>query len=471
MLRSRFINFICLGALILALLVVAGLYSAGSAGLIFPARNDDYLDLLFDDDRVHTIDIQIDNWDSFIAVAPTETYSQCSVVIDGEHVEGVGLRAKGNNSLSHVSERGLERYSLKIEFDHYREGLTYHGLDKLSLDASFQDNSYLKTYLALDMMRFMEVPTPATSFVYVTVNGEPWGLFLAIEEPEDAFVARTWGQNHGVLYKPDYFSLDDKNLDIGLNYLGDNLDSYPGIFSHARTEVSSGDKERLVEALRLLSTGDKEAIEQAVDVDEVLRYFAVQTFVANLDSYLGRTGHNYLLYEEQGTLSMLPWDYNLAFGTYALGREELPDDATSYVNLPIDTPMDADTLTKRQLFTQLMAHEEYRERYYAYLDMLATSYVDNGLLRERVASMREMIAPYVTADATAFCNYEEFLVAVDTLEQFCLLRAKSIQGQLDGTIPSTSEDQAADPSTLIDASHINLADLGELSDLDPKTAT
>ena len=39
----------------------------------------------------------------------------------------------------------------------------------------------------------------------------------------------------------------------------------------------------------------------------------------NWDSYLGHTGHNYFLYEENGILSILPWDYNLAFGTYALG--------------------------------------------------------------------------------------------------------------------------------------------------------
>ena len=80
------------------------------------------------------------------------------------------------------------------------------------------------------------------------------------------------------------------------------------------------DEKRVVDALKALATGERDEIERSVDVDEVLRYFAVQTFVANLDSYLGSTGHNYFLYEEDGRLAMLPWDYNLAFGTYALGR-------------------------------------------------------------------------------------------------------------------------------------------------------
>ena len=70
--------------------------------------------------------------------------------------------------------------------DHFKEGQTYYGLDKFSLDASFQDNSYLKNYIAYDMMEYMGVPSPLCSYVWVTVNGNPHGLFLAVEEPEEA---------------------------------------------------------------------------------------------------------------------------------------------------------------------------------------------------------------------------------------------------------------------------------------------
>ena len=75
-----------------------------------------------------------------------------------------------------VSYTHLARYSLKVEFDHYLPQGNYHGLDKLSLDASFQDNSYLKTVLAFDMMRFMGVPTPLCSYAWVRVNGEDLSL-------------------------------------------------------------------------------------------------------------------------------------------------------------------------------------------------------------------------------------------------------------------------------------------------------
>ena len=52
---------------------------------------------------------------------------------------------------------------------------------------------------------------------------------------------------------------------------------------------------------------------------------------------------------------------------------------------------------------------------------------------------------------------------METLREFCLLRAESIQGQLDGTIPSTSDGQSEDSSALIDASSLNISDLGSMN--------
>ena len=78
---------------------------------------------------------------------------------------------------------------------------------------------------------------------------------------------------------------------------------------------------------------------------------------------------------------------------------------------------------------------------------------------------RQLIAPYVEKDATAFCSYEDFLLGVDTIEKFCLLRAESVRGQLDGTIPSTIAAQAEDKSSFVDASSVWLPDMGEIADL------
>ena len=134
---------------------------------------------LFDPGFVHTIDIEIADWDSVIASATQETYTECAVTIDGEKISNVGIRAKGNTSLSSVASMGSEKYSFKIEFDQYVKGKSYHGLDKLSLNNLIYDATMMKDYLAYTLMGKMDVPSPLCSFVQISVNGEPWGLYLA----------------------------------------------------------------------------------------------------------------------------------------------------------------------------------------------------------------------------------------------------------------------------------------------------
>ena len=463
MLKHRNIDRVCIIVLALALVLTAAFMNGEALGLTTASSSPGYESRLFDKTKVHTIDIVVEDWEDFLEQADQEEYVSCTLVIDGEEFSHVGLRVKGNNSRRLTSKYGLDRYSLKVEFDHYQRS-GYYGLDKFSLDSSFQDNSYLKTWLAYDMMDFMGVPTPLCSFVWVRVNGEDWGLFLAIEEPEEAFARRNFGSGYGQLYKPDYKSLSDENADVALKYIDDDPASYDNIFRNAKFDSTRADKKRLIQALETLSTGEN--LDTAVDVDEVLRYFTVQVFVVNMDSYLGKTGHNYFLYEEDGILSILPWDYNLAFATYSLGMPNPINDAELYINYPINTPAAGEVMLNRPLYHQLMLNDEYFDRYHTYFDQLISEYFASGLFEERLAEVSAMIAPFVEQDPTAFCSYEDHLLGVETLKQFCLLRAESVRGQLEGTIPATIKGQNEDKSNFVDASRVWLPDLGEIADLE-----
>ena len=464
MIRHRHIDKLCALAMALAL-VLTGLFCCGEALGIQPASAaPEYVSRLFDASRVHAVDLQVEDWAQFIADAPAETYVPCTAVIDGEAFHRVGLRAKGNNSRRLTEEYSLSRYSLKLEFDHYGDGGSYHGLDKLSLDASFQDNSYLKTWLVYDMMEFLGVPAPLRSFVWVTVNGAPWGLFLAIEEPEESFARRNFGADYGQLYKPDYTSLNAENADVALRYVGDDPASYPNIFDNAKFKPDGEDQARLIQALKTLASG--EDLETAVNVDEVLRYFAVQVFVMNWDSYLGHTGHNYFLYEEDGVLSILPWDYNLAFGTYALGMTDPIRDPNMLINWPVNTPARGEIIRERPLYHNLMRNDAYFAQYHACFDQLLTEYFESGRYEAVLREAQARIAPYVEADPTAFCSYADHQMAVDTLLEVCRLRAESIRGQLEGAYPATLAQWAEQPGFGADASHVDLRALGDFQDLE-----
>ncbi len=506
---NKYIDRICCLVFALILLATLVFINGDALGIEIAAREIGYETRLFNTECVHAINIVIDDWEGFLDTCENEEYTACNVVIDGEAYSNIGLRAKGNTSLSSVSQLGSDRYSFKLEFDQYDSGKSYHGLDKLCLNNLIQDNTYMKDYLTYRMMAAFNVDSPLCSYVYITVNDEDWGLYLAVEGVEDSFLQRSYGSDHGQLYKPDSMSFgggrgngmefsmsefmeqrgqggdmqappDDfqpsaggerqearqngggfspsatpgdfggmGSADVKLQYIDDDPESYANIFSNAKTKISQSDQERLIASLQLLSSYEK--LETVLDIEEILRYFVVHNFVVNGDSYTGSMIHNYYLYEEDGQFSMIPWDYNLAFGTFQT------DSADNAVNDPIDEVL-ADRPMQAWIFSDDIYTEQYHTLFAEFLDAVDI----DGLIDHAYT----LIMPYVKKDPTKFCTYEEFERGAQALKAFCTLRTQSVRGQLDGDIPSTASAQKANGSALVDASQIILSDMGSMDRAD-----
>lgn len=199
----KHIDKICCAMLAVVLVVTVVFLQGERIGITAASHTMGYEDRLFDTSRVHTLDITMEDWDGFLETCTNEEYSSCTVTIDQEEYANVAIRAKGNTSLQNVAASGGDRYSFKIEFDHYDDSITYHGLDKLCLNNIIQDNTYLKDYLCYRMMAEAGAAAPLCSFAYITVNGEDWGLYLAVEAVEESFLERNYGSDYGELYKPD----------------------------------------------------------------------------------------------------------------------------------------------------------------------------------------------------------------------------------------------------------------------------
>lgn len=542
---SKQIDKICCTALLSALLITFLLSNIAKSGVLTVSAAAGYESRLFNTAVVHTIDIVMDDWDSFLENCTDEKYADCTVIIDGDVCRNVGIRAKGNTSLTSVSSYGNDRYSFKIEFDHYDSANTYYGLDKLCLNNIIQDNTYMKDYLTYELMRSFDVNAPLCSYAYITVNGADWGLYLAVEGVEEAFLQRCYGNDYGELYKPDSMTMgggrgngrdfdpakfneqdapfsndrpdipemsdmpdrsdgrapefDDQkpperdsrpdgeygselnsghgsrlpgnpegmilgamddlmdNSDVSLIYTDDEYENYSNIFENAKTNITDSDKDRLIASLKQLN--ENKDIADIVDTDAVIRYFVVHNFVLNFDSYTGAMIHNYYLYEKNGQLSMVPWDYNLAFGGF------MPEsDATALINYPIDTPVSGGTIDSRPMLAWIFDNEEYTEQYHRYFSEFISEYFDNGRFADMIDSLSEMISPYVEKDTTKFCTYQEYQEGVSTLKEFCILRAQSISGQLNGSIPSTDTEQAEDDSSPIDGSHLSISAMGGMNE-------
>ena len=202
---------VCCVVLALCLALTALFMNGESLGLQAAAREMGYESRLFDTASVHTIDIVMEDWEGFLETSQREEYSLCSLVIDGETYENVAIRGKGNTSLTQVEQYGNSRDN----------ALSYYGLDKLSLNNLIQDNTMLKDYLCYQLMGSFGVDAPLCSFVYITVNGEDWGLYLAVEGVEESFLQRNYGSSYGELYKPDSQSMGGGRGNGGAFSLGD----------------------------------------------------------------------------------------------------------------------------------------------------------------------------------------------------------------------------------------------------------
>ena len=445
-----------------------------------------YVTTIFDDDKVIEIYIEMseDDWQEMIDNASAEEYTSANITVNGTTYTNVGIRPKGNSSLSQiVADSTTDRFSFKLKFDKYIDGQTLDGLSKLVLNNNMSDTTYMKEYLSYKLLDSLNVPTPECAYAHITVNGEEWGLYLAVEPIEEEFIERHYGSINGNLYKPESDSVAMGNKDdngqmqtppdmnngdnsmqmqtppdmnngdnsmqmpqsmpngIGggmggnsngadLVWNGDDVSNYSSIFDNAIFKTTdSDDYTKILDMIEHLDS--LEDIESYLNVDEVLRYFAVNTFLVNLDSYASNMKHNYYLYEDDGLVSILPWDYNLSFAGFQAGS------ASNAINFPIDSPV-SDSLEASPLIGKLLEVDKYKELYHQYLNEIVENFINNGTYETLITKVNSLISNYVENDATAFYTFEEYTNSLTHLINFGYDRATSITAQLDGSQPSTS---------------------------------
>ena len=509
-----------------------------------------YESALFDTEKLMRVDIQIEEeeWADMLENAMAEEYYSCDVLVNDQKICNVGIRPKGNTSLSAIAMNpDTDRYSSKLEFDHYVEGQTCLGLDKLILNNNYADATSMKEAVVYDMYQYLGADASLYNYAEVSVNGEYIGVYLALEAVEESFLLRNYGTGDGKLYKPDGMQMgggfkggnfsgkpsgfdgepprhagkgdaagegqwgeafqdrdippgenrkelnedvtsDEKDLaetekglgsgnadfpdgempdfpgkmppgddhamgggnGANLNYTDEELSSYSDIWDSEVTDSGKTDHSRVVTALKNISEGT--GLEKYLDVDNILKYMAVHAFSVNLDSLSGNMAHNYYLYEYNGMLNILPWDYNLSFGGMNQGRES---GASEVVNDAVDTPFQGTTF-----FDALLENESYLSRYHEYLRELSQEYVLNGRFEEVYRGIRSRIDTLVETDPTALYSFEEYEAGAEMLYQTVMLRAESVKGQIDGAIPATDEEQRADTTELVDASEIDISVMG-----------
>ncbi|WP_342481716.1 CotH kinase family protein [Paenibacillus sp. FSL L8-0340] len=372
---------------------------------------------VFPKDKVVDVKITLDpdDFQDMLDNASTEEYKTASVEYNGIKMDNVAVRTKGNLSLRSVVQMAdSDRYSFKISFDEYVNQNLF-GITKINLNNNYSDASYMREFLTYELAESIGLPTPKYSFVNVYVNDELKGFYLAVEQIGDAYLERNFGNSYGALYKG---VMTGQGSD--LTWLGDDASLYTGL--EMKSEKSNDDI--VVDMLDELNNGTD--YNKYIDIDDALGYIALNAVTGNMDSYLGGNKQNYYLYEDEGIFSILPWDYNMAFGGMG-GSDVLIDEPTQ------------GALAERPLVAKLLANEEYKTKYHEIIREMLDGYLQNDTFKARIQELDTMISSYVKADLSAFYTFEQYESGITSVETFMSTMASSVSKQLDGTLPSSGD--------------------------------
>ncbi|WP_252247483.1 CotH kinase family protein [Clostridium sp. ZBS4] len=216
MIKEKHKWYISITSMILAVIFIFSLVVSNETSSIAQKK----LSTVLDKESITNIDIDIDDsdWNWLIENALNEEFRSCNITINGETFYNVGIRPKGNTSLTSVaSDDTTDRYSFKIKFDKYVDGQTYHGLESIVLNNIIQDSTYMKEYITYDLYESLGVATPEMSYSNITVNNENWGLYLAIEVIDERYLENNFGSNEGNLYKPETMGVNNGGGNQGGN--------------------------------------------------------------------------------------------------------------------------------------------------------------------------------------------------------------------------------------------------------------
>lgn len=316
-------------------------------------------------------------------------YIAADIEIDGIPLEEVGLRYKGNGT--YMMAAGHLKRSFKIDFDRHRPDQKFFGMAKLNCNCSVMDPTRLREALAYELFRSAAIPAPRTAFAEIELvvpgrfDGEYLGFYTLVEQVDRRFLKRHFESSRGMLLKPEGIR--------GIPYFGEDIAAYQRPFN-SKWDATDAQWRRLIDFARLIHQADDAAfgaqIGTVLDVEEFLRFVAVNTLLASFDGFIG-LGHNYYLYLDPGRNQFVffPWDLDLAFGAFPMigSSEEL-------MNLSIEHPHQGDN----RLIDRLFEIPEHKATFQGHLRQLIETVFNNESFGRRAAELELALDSHIRRD-------------------------------------------------------------------------
>lgn len=362
-------------------------------------------DVVFNSDKVNRLDIVIsaDNWqamqDDLDDVQSqgggpgqfsdqTPLYFECDVFHNDIQWYHVGIRYKGNSSLSTTYRTGNGKKPLRLQFDEFEDtypeikNQRFYGFKELSLSNNFDDKSLMREKIACELYRDFGVPAPHASYyeIYIDNGNGPiyFGVYTIVEVVFNTMLEKQFGSESGNCYKPDGdgakwstsgWDLDDFEQKTNKDMIvrAEIQEMYDILHDDARTNNT---------------TQWMSDLESVFDVDGYLKWLAANTTMQNWDTY-GQMTHNYYLYHDpaDGLIKWIPWDNNEALqngkrqGSLSFAFSEVSSSEWPLIGYIINVPEYKATYNAhiKDFITNVFEPSRMEGIYNADMSMLSTS--------------------------------------------------------------------------------------------------
>lgn len=283
--------------------------------------------------------------------------------------------------------------AMTLNFDKFSPGQRFHGLQKISLNNSVEDPTFLTEKICRELFAAAGVPVPRSDFASVDLNGRPLGLYVLVEGWNKQFLKRHFKNPDGNLYDSGFIKDITQELE---KTSGPN----PKEQSDLKALVAAASEPDFTNRLARL--------EKVLDLDQFITSFALQVMMWNWDGYVMNI-NNYRVYHDPDSdrLVILPHGLDQMF--------EKPDG-------PIFPRM------RGMLARAVVQIPEGRRRYLERMSHLLASVYKVEAITNRIVQQAARIRPILAVrNPQAARNHDALVMG---LRERIAQRARSLRQQL-----------------------------------------
>lgn len=342
--------------LIAFVLACCGVVSLANAGLKRP--HFDESDAFFTNGTIPHLKIEIAATNLNSLRQDPRRSVRARVTSGAKVYDDVAVHLKGAAGSFRPIDDGKPAFTLN--FDKFKDGQDFHDVDKLHLNNSVQDPSYMTELLCSELFLAAGVPTPRATHARVELNGRRLGLYVLKEGFDKQFLRRHFTNPRGNLYDGGF-----------IRDITDALERDSG-----QGDVPNhGDLKRLAMAATEPDIQKRwTRLEQLLDMESMLSFMALEMMTWHWDGYVMKR-NNYRVYHEPtgDKIYFLPHGMDQMFWVPEGGL----------------TPVNPEGLVARAILETPQGRKLYRQR----VGILLTNLVTTERLTNHIAQIQRRIRP------------------------------------------------------------------------------